>query len=122
MGVGPGRHHDHRHGARPPQLPAALETVHPREHQVDEHHVGRLLGEPLQGDLTRNGLVDVVALVLESQAHRGTDALVILDDQEPAGHDQGWHTPPPLRAEGAGGLTYVLSQIWGVQIVPTIIP
>ena len=86
VGVVAGRDHDDGHRARAPQLPAALEAVHAREHEVDEHDVGGLLGEALEADLARSGLVDLVALVLEGEAHRGADALVVLDEEDPAAH------------------------------------
>ena len=34
----------------------------------------------------RAGLVDLVALVFEGEAHRGADALVVLHQKDPAGH------------------------------------
>ena len=36
--------------------------------------------------LARSGLVDLVALVLERQAHRGADPFVVLHEEDPVAH------------------------------------
>jgi hypothetical protein len=74
--------------AHPPQGPAALQAVDPRKHEVDQHDVGGSLSEGLEPVLARRRLIDLVALVLEGEAHRGADALVVLDEEEAAGHTE----------------------------------
>ena len=65
MGVRPRRDHDDRNSRISSDRSAALETIHPRKHQVDEDKVDLLLGEEVEGGLAAGGLADVVALALE---------------------------------------------------------
>ena len=44
------------------------EAVDAAEHQVDEHHVERLRGGQIEGDLGIVGLTDHVSLLLEEEA------------------------------------------------------
>ena len=99
MGVGAGRDHDDRDVARAPERAAHLEAVDAREHDVDEHDVGRAAGERLERVLTGLGLLDDPALVLERQLHGGADALVVLDGQDAGSHDR---QSCPGRASCAG--------------------
>ena len=130
VGVVAGRDHDHRHRTGPAELPAALEAVDAGQHQVDEDDIGRLVGEALEPDLTGAGLVDLVALVLEGQAHRGADALVVLHEEDSVAHGRRFigywsqQVLQPGRRSRSGLLDedQVDFQIWGVQIVPTIMP
>ena len=62
--------------------PDEREAVHPAEHQVDQHEVGRVALDELQRDLGARRLGHLVALVLQGQAQGGTDAVVVLEDQE----------------------------------------
>ena len=96
VGVGAGGDHHDRHIGAAPDRPAHLEAVDAREHDVDEHHVGGLVLEVLEGVLAGGGLGHLPALVLQGQPHRGADALVVLDGEDARGHAQ-----HPTRA-GAG--------------------
>ena len=58
----------------------------PGQHDVDQHHVGGLALEVLEGVLAGGRLGDLPALVLEGQAHRGADALVVLDGEDARAH------------------------------------
>ncbi len=81
-------------------------------------------------DLSRAGLVDLIPLVLEGQTHRGADPLVVLYEEDPVAHGCGFMgdwSPKVCRTsrQGPPGLPeddQVDFQIWGVQIVPTIMP
>ena len=86
VGVGPGGDHDDRDVARAPDRPAHLEAVDAREHDVDEHDVGRVAVERLERVLAGLGLLDLPALVLEGHLDRGADALVVLDGQDARAH------------------------------------
>ena len=68
------------------QSTAQLETVHPRQHDVDEHHVGGRAGEQFDGFLTAAGLVDGPALVLERELHRRADTFVVFDREDAGSH------------------------------------
>ena len=98
VGVGASGDHDDRDDALPPQLAAAREAVHARQHDVDDHEVERLRRRaPARTSSSASsplaGLGDLVALVLEGEAHRGADSLVVFDD---AGCDLPWR--PSLAA------------------------
>jgi hypothetical protein len=84
VGVGSGGHHDDGHGALPAQGSARLESVHAREHEVDEHQLERVVCESVDRFLAAGHVLDHVALVLQGEAHRRTDPLVVLDDQDAA--------------------------------------
>ena len=83
--VAGGDHHD-RHIARAAQRSAQLEPVDAREHDVDEHDVGRVAMELLDRLLATLGLVDDPSLVFEGELHRRTDALVVFDGQDACTH------------------------------------
>ena len=70
--------------------PADLEAVDVGEHDVDQHDVGGRLGELRQRLLAVLRLVDRPALVLEGQAHRRADALIVFDAQDPGAHERRW--------------------------------
>ena len=92
------------------------------------------LGEVLEPDLARTCLVDLVALVLERQAHRGADPLVVLHEEDPVAHGRsvigagssvagvGTSVASALRGPSDLPERQVDFQIWGVQTVPTIMP
>jgi hypothetical protein len=65
---------------------AQLEPVDARQHDVDQHDVGRDAVEQLDRDLAALGLVDGPALVLERELDRRSDALVVLDGQDAGSH------------------------------------
>ena len=116
------------HGRDASERPARLETVDAREHQVDQDQLGRLGREVGDGILAAPHVVDRVALVLERQAHRGTDPLVVLDDQDAAHGPIMTRPPRPERAGRSSGLRSAAgtggydSQIcWG-QMAPPIRP
>jgi hypothetical protein len=87
VGVVAGAHHDDRHVVVTAQLPDALETVDPREHEVDQHGVGRLAALPDEALLGGGGAGDGVSLVLECEDQRQADPVVVLD------HQYGCHVP-----------------------------
>ncbi len=60
---------------------------------------------------------DGVPLVLESQAHRGPDPLVVLDDQD-AAHGPIMARPHLLAVGGSRAVGQVSIQIWVGQIAP----
>ncbi len=70
----------------------------PGQHDVDQHDVGRVAVERLEGVLAVVGLLDDPALVLEGHLDRGADAFVVFD-----GQDAGSHRPMvPDRRAGNG--------------------
>ena len=86
VGVGAGRDHHDRHVARLAQRAAQLEPVDPREHDVDEDHIGGLAAERLECVLSAGGLLDDPSLVLERHLHGCSDALVVLNGEDPGSH------------------------------------
>ena len=106
VGVRPRRHDDDGHGAAAAQGPAALEPVHAGQHEVDERDVGRRLGEQVESLLAAGGVLYLVALALQGEPHGGSDALIVLDDQDASAHE------PPAQ----------LIQIWVGQMEPPIMP
>jgi hypothetical protein len=64
-GVIPGADDDDRHVAEPAQPPTALETVDPGQHEVEDHDVRWLFGEPVEGVLTVRRLDNGISVVLE---------------------------------------------------------
>ena len=88
VGVGPGGDHDDRDVAVAADRPADLEAVDAREHDVDQHDVGGVAVERVEGVLAVVGLLDGPALVLEGHLDRGADAFVVFD-----GQDAGTHRP-----------------------------
>ena len=106
VGVRARRHDDDRHRAAAPQGAAALEAVHAGQHQVDERDVGRGLGEHVETLLAAGGVPYLVAFALQGEAHGGSDALIVLDDQNASAHR------PPAQ----------LIQIWVGQMEPPIMP
>ena len=66
--------------------PADLEAVDAREHDVDQHDVGRIGLEGVERFLAGGGLDDVPTLVFEGEFDRGADALVVLDGQDARSH------------------------------------
>ena len=62
-------------------LPACLDTVDPRQHQVEHDHVGGTLTRELDGRLAVRGGVDVEALPLEVRADEPRERLFVLDDE-----------------------------------------
>jgi hypothetical protein len=77
-----GDHHDGDIGAAADGS-AHLEAVDPRQHDVDQHHVGRLSLEVEQRVLAGGRLGDRPALVLERELHGRADALVVLYGEDP---------------------------------------
>ena len=65
-----------------PQRPAHVEPRHVGQPQVEQHEVGLALGERGQPVGAVGGLADLVALVLERQAQRQADRVVVLDEQQ----------------------------------------
>ena len=66
----------------------------------------RRLGEQVEALFAAGGVLYLVALALEGEAHGGPDALVVLDDQNASAHQ------PPAQ----------LIQIWVGQMEPPIMP
>src|SRR6185437_4271887 len=75
------------------QLPATLETIDVRKHQIDEYDIRPLSAEQREAALTTIGLRDFVAFVLQRQPHRGPDPIVVLNHQDTR------HMPPSSSAE-----------------------
>ena len=69
VGVVAGGHHHDRHVAVTTDRAAQLEPVDARQHDVDQHDVGALALERLDGGLARRHALDRPALVLEGQLH-----------------------------------------------------
>ena len=109
VGVGAGRHHHDRHVAGAPQRAAQLEAVDARQHDVDEHDVGRLAVEGVDRLLAAAGLLDRPALVLEGHLDSGADPLVVLDGQDASAHSHHRAASSTVRmcayapARGCGG-------------------
>jgi hypothetical protein len=82
VGVGLGAEHDDRRLAVRPHLADEREPVHATEHEIDEHEVGWVALDDLEGGLRAGRLGDVVALVLHGEAQGGPNAVVVLEDQE----------------------------------------
>src|ERR1700722_5277366 len=80
--LGLGRQHDDRHRAAAPQLPADLEPIDPRQHQVEHDEVERLLVEALQRLAAVGRLHHVVALLPQWVGEQGLDRLLIVDEQD----------------------------------------
>src|SRR5205823_10571111 len=82
--------HDHRRlRTHAPQLGQRLEAVHARHPDVEEHEIGRLVGDHAHGLLAAAGRAHPVALVLEHGAEGGLDGRFVVDDQDVlAGHPQ----------------------------------
>ena len=80
--LGTGREHQHGDPPVPLDLPADLQSVHPREHEVEDHEVGmNLLAQP-DGLGTVAGHHDLEALALEPGSHRLRDGLLVVDHQD----------------------------------------
>ena len=97
--------HDDRHVALAADGPAHLKSVDTRQHDVDEHHVGRVVSERHDGLLAVDGLVDLPALVLKRQTYSGPDAFVVFNGQNSRSHshivahrapERGYGLAPPL--------------------------
>jgi hypothetical protein len=88
VGVGASRDHDDRHVGRLADLPADLEPVEAGEHDVDQHHVGRLALEGGECFFAGLGLLDCPALIFECELDRGADALVVFNGQDASGHEE----------------------------------
>ena len=91
VGVGLGGDDDDRHDARGPQVAADLEAAHVGQPQIEQHQVRLPFGERGQPGPAVFGLADLVALVLEGQAQRQPDGIVVFDEQ------QGMHCAEPTR-------------------------
>ena len=79
-----GREHDHgdRRGLRPRLERATdLQTVHAREHQVEQHEVGLLVADQTQRLLAGHRREDVVALLGEVVPHQFEQVLLILHNE-----------------------------------------
>jgi len=87
VGVAARGDHDDGHAALGANLTTQLEAVDAGEHDVDQHHVGRVRGKERHGVLAGRGLVDGPAFVFERQTHRRADALVIFDGKNARAHD-----------------------------------
>jgi hypothetical protein len=85
-GVALGRQHDDRHARLGPDLPAHVDAVRPREHQVEQHEVGPGLPERLER------LVAVVherrleAFTAQHDAEHLCERQVVVDDQYTSSH------------------------------------
>src|SRR5690606_5399620 len=88
VGGGAGRDHDDRDVGHPADGAADVEAVDAGQHDVDQHDVGGLALEGVEGLLAGVGLLDRPALVLERQLDRGADPLVVLDRQDAGTHGQ----------------------------------
>ena len=86
VGVVARRDHDDGDVARAAQRAAQLEPVDAREHDVDEHDVGHLLGERLDRLLAGARPLDRPTLVLERQLDRFADPLVVFNGQDSCSH------------------------------------
>ena len=77
--------------------PAQFEAVHSRQHDVDQHDVGGVALERLDGVLAGRGRLHRPALVFEGQLERAPDPLVVLDCQDARTHARlVWHVTPDL--------------------------
>jgi hypothetical protein len=86
VGVGSGGDDDDGNVAEPPEVAAEVEAAHPREHDVDEHHVGGCATECGERLFAVRRFLDLPALVFESEADGGADPLVVFNGQDPDGH------------------------------------
>ena len=82
MRIGTRDDHDDRHVAGAAQLPATFEAIDVGKHEIDEHHVGAVRTENAQAVFGARGLGDLVALILQGEPHRGSDAVVVLNEQD----------------------------------------
>src|SRR3972149_3955467 len=90
-GGGGGREDAGEDFGEPPDLPAKLEPVHARHHDVQDQDVGKPVGELLPCRLAVGIEVHAVSLPLQGVAHRLADVLLVVD----YGH--------PSRGSGANG-------------------
>src|SRR3990172_1021603 len=79
-----GQEDDREDFGEPPDLPAQLEPVHARHHDVQDQDVGKPVGELLPGRLAVGIEVHAVSLPLQSVAHRLADVLLVVDDGHPS--------------------------------------
>ena len=86
VGVVAGGHHHDRHVAVPTDRAAQLEPVDAGQHDVDQHDVGALALERLDGGFARRHALDGPALVLEGELHRLADPFVVLHGQDSRAH------------------------------------
>jgi hypothetical protein len=79
-------------GLGPSDRPAQLEAVDAGEHDVDQHHVGRVPLERLDRVLPGGRRFDRPALVLEGELQCAADPLVVFDCQDARTHTRSvWH-------------------------------
>ena len=100
VGVRPRRHMMIGTALLAPQGPAALEAVHAGQHEVDQRQSVGASANRSSPSSPLASVIDRVALVLEGEAHRGPDPLVVLDHQDaPA------HSPPAQQIQICVGQT-----------------
>ena len=80
------RHHHDRHVAVASQRAAQLETVHAGKHDVDQDDIRQASMKKVDRLFAASGFIDGPALVLESQLHRRTYALVVFYRKDAGSH------------------------------------
>ena len=91
-----GEHEDGRVAA-PPDLPADLEAVDLRQHQVEDDEVGLVPAVELEARLAVAGGDDRPALLLEVEPEEVDDVPLVVDDQDRLHPARGYR---PVRARG----------------------
>ena len=69
-----------------PDRAADLEAVDPRQHDVEQHEIGRLGREPVEPGGPSSAVVDREARVPQADRGHFADRRVILDEQDPGVH------------------------------------
>jgi hypothetical protein len=88
-----GREHDDRHRTTRPQLPADLEPVKLREHDVQHDEVNLLLAETLERLLAVRRLNDRVAVPFERKRQDFPHRHLVVDEENRGGVDHRIRTP-----------------------------
>ncbi len=87
LGGGVGGHHDHRRaGLALADLAQQVETVAVGHHHVAQHEVGRGVGEALARLADRARRRHLEPLAVAEHGEEVDEALLVVDDQHPAGH------------------------------------
>src|SRR4029077_20738845 len=84
--VARGEHEDGRLGARRAEAAKDLEAVDARQPDIEDHEVGSLADGELQALFAGTGERHRVALLLEGVLDSAGDRVLVLDDQDGAGH------------------------------------
>ncbi len=65
-----------------PQIPAQVEAVHPRQHEIEQHHFRMAVTDQGQHIVARVGHDDVEAPDQEIGPDEVDDVAIVLDDQD----------------------------------------